>query len=42
MYMDLWNNEIQTFSLSERRGDRMTYIDGLNALVELKKGASET
>ncbi len=37
LYMDLWNNEILTFSLSERRGDRMTYIDGLNALVELKK-----
>ena len=41
LYMDLWNNEILTFSLSERRGDRMTYIDGLNALVELKKAHPE-
>ena len=37
LYMDLWNNEILTYSLSERKGDRMTYINGLNALVELKK-----
>ena len=41
LYMDLWNNEILTYSLSERRGDRMTYIDGLNALVELKKAHPE-
>ena len=37
LYMDLWNNEILTYSLSERRGDRMTYISGLNDLIELKK-----
>ncbi len=37
LYVDLWNNEILTYSLSERKGDRMTYINGLNALGELKK-----
>ena len=37
LYMDLWNNEILTYSLSERKGDRLTYIEGLNALLELKK-----
>lgn len=28
LYMDLWNNEILTYSLSQRRGNRMTYISG--------------
>lgn len=37
LYMDLWNNEILTHSLSAKRGDRMTYISGLNELIELKK-----
>jgi Transposase and inactivated derivatives len=37
LYMDLWNNEILTYSLSGRRGDRMTYISGLNDLIEIKK-----
>lgn len=37
LYMDLWNNEILTYALSQRRGDRMTYINGLNGLIELKK-----
>lgn len=37
LYMDLWNNEILTYALSSRRGDRMTYISGLNDLIELKK-----
>lgn len=36
-YMDLWNNEILTYSLSQKRGDRMTYIRGLDQLIELKK-----
>lgn len=36
-YMDLWNNEIVSHSLSAKRGDRMTYISGLEDLVELKK-----
>lgn len=37
IYMDLWNNEIVSHSLSSKRGDRMTYISGLNSLIELKK-----
>ena len=37
LYMDLWNNEILTYALSARKGDRMTYIKGLNSLIELKK-----
>ena len=36
LYMDLWNNEILSYSLSAKRGDRMTYINGLNDLLELK------
>lgn len=41
LYMDLWNNEIVTYSLSSKRGDRMTYISGLNDLIELKKQYSQ-
>ena len=37
LYMDIWNNEILTHSLSAKRGDRMTYIDGLNSLIDIKK-----
>ena len=37
LYMDLWNNEILSHSLSSKRGDRMTYINGLTDLLELKK-----
>ena len=37
IYMDLWNNEILSHSLSSKRGDRMTYISGLENLIELKK-----
>ena len=37
LYMDNWNNEILTYSLSSRRGDRMTYISGLNGLIDIKK-----
>ena len=37
LYMDLWNNEILTYALSAKKGDRMTYIKGLNSLIELKK-----
>ena len=36
-FMDLWNNEILTYSLSQKRGDRMTYISGLNSLLDIKK-----
>ncbi len=41
LYMDLWNNEIVSHSLSARRGDRMTYISGLKDLLELKKAYPE-
>lgn len=37
LYMDLWNNEIVSHSLSSQRGDRRTYISGLEDLIELKK-----
>ena len=37
LYMDLWNNEILSYDLSSRKGDRMTYINGLNSILELKK-----
>ena len=37
LYMDLWNNEIISHSLSAKRGDRMTYISGLEDLIEIKK-----
>ena len=36
LYMDLWNNEILTYSLSSRRGDRRTYMGGLNELINIK------
>lgn len=37
LYMDLWNNEIVAHALSRSRGDRMTYLSGLNDLIKLKK-----
>ena len=37
LYMDTWNNEILSYSLSSRRGDRMTYISGLDGLIDIKK-----
>ena len=37
LYMDLWNNEIVSYALSAKRGDRMTYISGLKDLLELKQ-----
>jgi len=37
LYMDLWNNEIVSHALSTKRGDRLTYISGLNNLLEIKK-----
>lgn len=37
LYMDLWNNEIVSHSLSSKRGDRMTYLSGLENLIEVKK-----
>lgn len=37
LYMDLWNNEILTYALSNKRGDRETYVKGLEDLIEIKK-----
>ncbi len=37
LYMDLWNNEILTYALSSKRGDRMTYLNGLKELIDIKK-----
>lgn len=37
LYMDLWNNEILSYSLSGRKGDRMTYISGLKDLISIKQ-----
>lgn len=36
LYLDLWNNEIVAHSLSSKRGDRMTYINGLKSILDLK------
>lgn len=41
LYVDLWNNEILSYSISSKRGDRMTYISGLQDLTELKKDYPE-
>lgn len=41
LYMDLWNNEILTYALSSKRGDRMTYVNGLNGLITLKEAHPE-
>ena len=37
LYMDLWNDELIAHSLSSRRGDRMTYLNGLQDVIEFKK-----
>ncbi len=37
LYMDLWNNEIIAYDISSKRGDRMTYFNGLNDLIQKKK-----
>ena len=37
LYMDLWNNEIVSHALSSMRGDRMTYISGLEDVLALKQ-----
>lgn len=36
LYMDIWNNEIVAHALSSKRGDRETYISGLNDLLAIK------
>ena len=37
LYMDLFNNEIVSYDLSSKRGDRNTYLNGLKDLIEKKK-----
>jgi len=37
IYMDLWNNEIISYGLAKRRGDRNSYLEGLNQLIAIKK-----
>ena len=41
LYMDLWNNEIIAHELSAKRGDRTTYINGLETVLKLKGTDSE-
>lgn len=41
LYMDLWNNEIIGYGLSNRRGSRDTYYEGLNMVVEKIKGIKD-
>ena len=36
LFMDLWNNEILSYSLSKKRGDRMTYMSGLKGILGIK------
>ena len=36
LFMDLWNNEILSYSLSKKRGDRMTYMSGLKEILDIK------
>ena len=37
LYMDLWNDELIAHALSLRRGDRMTYLAGLQDVLAFKK-----
>lgn len=41
LYMDLWNNEILSHAISSKRGDRMTYISGLEEVLRLKANHPE-
>lgn len=36
LFMDVWNNEILSYSLSKKRGDRMTYMHGLKGILDIK------
>ena len=40
LYMDLWNNEILSYSLSSKKGDRMTYISGLKCYTNVVTGVA--
>lgn len=37
LYLDIFYMGIVTYALSSKRGDRNTYIDGLNDLIQIKK-----
>ncbi len=37
LYMDLFNNGIVSYALSSKKGDRLTYINGLEDLIKKKK-----
>ena len=37
LYMDLWNESIVAYEASSSRGDRNTYMDGLQTLINKKK-----
>ena len=37
LYMDLWNDELIAHALSSNRGDRMTYLAGLQDVLAFKK-----
>ena len=37
LYMELWNDELIAHALSSKRGDRMTYLDGLQDVLAFKK-----
>lgn len=39
--MNLFNNEIVSYDISSQKGDRETYINGLNKLIEKKKEYKE-
>jgi transposase InsO family protein len=41
LYVDLFNNEIVSYSLSNIRGDRTTYLKGLNDVIKKKEEHSE-
>ena len=36
LFMDIWNNEILSYSLLKKRGDRMTYMSGLKEILDIK------
>ena len=36
LYMDLWNNEIVVYALSNKKGDRNTYYNGLAEVITRK------
>jgi len=36
LFMDIWNNEILSYSLSKKRGDRMSYMSGLKGILDIK------